>query len=184
MYKIIVVLIGTFVWSNEMAEDKVYEVADVYLGLRNQVLTLDAKTLGVDAPVFSVLMETGYPEAVATVIAVADGTSSVYFSNGGGIIGAGEYKQVHDAAIKFISVAEKNIEKMSISKDYPLPKKGFTRFYVVTSAGVYSFEALEDDLGNKRSELSNLFFQGHEFMSYIRTADEHRRAEQGTPADR
>jgi len=167
-----------------MAEDKAYEAADVYLGLRNQALTLDAKTLGVDVSVFSVLMETGYPEAVATVVAVADGASSVYFSNGGGIIGAGEYKQVHDAAVEFISIAEKNIGKMSIAKDYPLPRKGFTRFYVVTSSGVYSFEALEDDLGNEKSELSNLFFQGHEFMSYIRAADEHRRAEQGAPADR
>lgn len=167
-----------------MAEDSTYEPAEVYLGLRNQVFTLDTEILGVDAPVFSVIMETGYPEAVATVVAVADGASSVYFSNGGGIIGAGEYKQVHDAAIEFISVAEKNISKMSLVKDYPLPKKGFTRFYVVTPSGVYSFEALEDDLGNKRSELSNLFFQGHEFMSYIRAADEHRRTEQGAPADR
>lgn len=183
MYKVIVLLIAVFTGSYLMAEET-YEAAEVYLGLRDQALTLDAKTLGKDVSAFSVLMETGYPEAVATVVAVADGTSSVYFSNGGGIIGAGEYKQVHDSAIKFINVAETNIGKMTLVKDFPLPKKGFTRFYVVTPTGVYSFEALADDLGNKRSELSNLFFQGHEFMSYIRAADEHRRAEQGAPADR
>jgi hypothetical protein len=43
----------------------------------------------VDAPILALLMETGYPEAVATLVAVADGTSSLYFSNGGGFIGVG-----------------------------------------------------------------------------------------------
>ena len=68
-------------------------VADIYQGLRQQVLTLDPLSLGLDPSasnrVWGVLMETGYPEAVASLVVIADGTVSLYFSNGGGIIGVG-----------------------------------------------------------------------------------------------
>jgi hypothetical protein len=63
-------------------------VADVYVGLRQQVLRLTPDQLGnrvpTDAPILALLMETAYPEAVATLVAVADGSASLYFSNGGG----------------------------------------------------------------------------------------------------
>jgi hypothetical protein len=69
--------------------------AEVYSRLRTQVLELTPAQLGdsvsVDAPILALLMETAYPEAVATLIAVADGSSSLYFSNGGGFIGAGAH---------------------------------------------------------------------------------------------
>ena len=161
-----------------------YEQAEIYADLRKQVLSLTTDQLGKDVPVLAVLMETGYPEAVATLIAVADGASSLYFSNGGGIIGAGEYKQVHDSSLELLTKAGTYINKLSLTKVFPLPKNGFTRFYVVTSSGIYSDEVLEDDLGNERHVLSSVFFQGHELISFIRAAEEHRSAEQGATADR
>lgn len=161
-----------------------YEQAEVYSDLRKQVLSLTSEQLATDSPVLAVLMETGYPEAVVTLVSVADGSSSLYFSNGGGIIGAGEYKQVHDSSIALVKIATKNQDKFSLTKTYPLPKSGYTRFYVVTTSGVLTDEVLEDDLGNERHTLSTVFFQGHELISYIRAADEHRSAEQGAPADR
>jgi hypothetical protein len=161
-----------------------YEQAEIYADLRKQVLSLTTEQLGKDAPVLAVLMETGYPEAVATLIAVADGASSLYFSNGGGIIGAGEYKQVHDSSLSLVSKAGDYLNNLTLTKTFPLPMKGFTRFYVVTPSGIYTDEVLEDDLGNERHALSPVFFQGHELISYIRAAEEHRSAEQGAPADR
>ena len=38
--------------------------------------------------VWGVVMETGYPEAVVTLVSLGDRTTSLYFSNGGGIIQA------------------------------------------------------------------------------------------------
>jgi hypothetical protein len=60
---------------------------EVYEDLRNQALNLRKEQLGdafAEVPILAVLMETGYPEAVATLVGVVDGTSSLYFSNGGG----------------------------------------------------------------------------------------------------
>ena len=154
-----------------------YEQAEIYTGLRKQVLSFTKEQLGKDAPVLAVLMETGYPEAVATLIAVADGASSLYFSNGGGIIGAGEYKQVHDSSLALVALAGNNISKFSLTKEFPLPRKGYTRFYIITQEGIYTDEVLEDDLGNERHVLSSVFLQGHELISYIRAADEQRNVE-------
>ena len=182
--QLIKILIITIFFIGGIAMADGYDQADIYADLRNQVLSLTAEQLDAESPVLAVLMETGYPEAVATLVSVADGSSSLYFSNGGGIIGAGEYKQVHDSSIALVAMAGRNLSLLGITESNPLPKKGYTRFYVVTKSGIYSEEVLEDDLGNERHPLSPLFFQGHELISYIRAAEEHRSAEQGAPADR
>jgi hypothetical protein len=56
--------------------------------LREQALGVGAAELGLVATterahVWGVLMETGYPEAVATLVALGDGTTSLYFSRRG-----------------------------------------------------------------------------------------------------
>ena len=66
-----------------------YAPAEIYTELRSQALGATAQALGTKEQTFGVIMETGYPEAVVTLIALSDGTASLYFSNGGGVIGAG-----------------------------------------------------------------------------------------------
>jgi hypothetical protein len=74
--------------------------AEVYEGLREQVLHLTPDRLGdafAEAPILALLMEIAYPEAVATLVGVVDGTSSLYFGHGGGFIGAGTHSAVAEA---------------------------------------------------------------------------------------
>ncbi len=71
----------------------------MYAELRTQVLRLTPADLGDDAreaPVLALVMETGYPEGVATLVCVVDGSTNLYFSNGGGVIGAGERREVRE----------------------------------------------------------------------------------------
>ena len=154
-----------------------YEQTEAYQQLRNLALSLTSDQLQTDSPVLAVIMETGYPQAVATLVAVADGSSSLYFSNGGGIIGGGEYRQINDSSVALVKIAAKNQKKFFLTKTYPLPQTGYTRFYIVTDSGVFTDEVLEDDLGNEKHALSPVFFQGHELISYIMALDEHRRSE-------
>ena len=55
-----------------------YDIAEIYSDLRNQVLRLNADEAGLtgtsESTVLAALMEIGYPEGIATVVAVADGT--------------------------------------------------------------------------------------------------------------
>jgi hypothetical protein len=61
-------------------DTKQHTPAEVYEGLRQQVLRLTSDQLGdafAGAPILALLMETGYPKAVATLVGVADGVEPV-----------------------------------------------------------------------------------------------------------
>ena len=45
-------------------------------------------------------------ESVASLVSIADGTTSLYFSNGGGIIGAGQHQKVRDASARLIALVD------------------------------------------------------------------------------
>jgi acyl carrier protein len=160
-----------------------YQVAGIYTSMRGMVLNLDAGQIGElkDKPVWAVLMETGYPEAAATLVAVADGAASLYFSNGGGIIGAGEHDNVRPVSLGFVKMAEGYLAGMKKVEGFPMVTPGNTTFYVVTPQGVFTYTAKEEDLGEKRDRLSKLFYQGHELITRMRLAEEKREA--GNPPD-
>lgn len=162
-----------------------YKVADAYSVLCDMVFSTKPDSIGVklkDAnEVWGVVMETGYPEAVASLVALADGTVSLYFSNGGGIIGLGPHAGPHSAAQSFLAASQQFSKQVQPTKNYPLPKPSYTRFYLLTGNGVLTAEAKEDDLGNNRLPLSPLFYKGHELISEVRAVDQKLRAEQGAP---
>ncbi|REJ87880.1 MAG: hypothetical protein DWQ35_20810 [Planctomycetota bacterium] len=146
-----------------------YELADTYVGLREQALGLEGDAIDhvdVDkSEIIALLMETGYPEAIASLVVVADGTTSLYFSNGGGIIGAGEHEAVRDASKAFLSSGAEYRTRATRVESFPPPKRDHVRFYFVTGNAIYSTEALENDLGNDRHDFSELFFHGHAVIS-------------------
>ena len=117
-------------------------------------------------------METGYPEAVVTLVAMADGAASLYFSNGGGIIGAGEHEGPKVAARTLIAFAAHNLKGFLPTTSTPLPAPGRTRFYVLSAGGILTAEASEVDLGENRHALSPLFYSGQELITEMRRVDE------------
>ena len=156
-------------------DEEARPVAEVYSDLRRQVLGLTPEQLGdafpADAQVLAMLMETGYPEAVATLIAVADGTTSLYFSNGGGVIGAGTHATVADASQRWLDAAAGALPELSAMTDPALPSEGLTQFVAVTRDGVRGLVAPEDDLGEGRHRLSPLFHAGHDVITQIRLVE-------------
>lgn len=152
------------------------KVADVFLDLRNQVISLDPSKIGLKPdesnPIFGILMETGYKDAVVSLSAIGDGTVSLYFSNGGGIIGLGQHEKPRIACLSFLSFAKEYISHLESVTDFPLPRKGQTIFYFLTVNGTLRYEAKEDDLGNGRLPLSPLFQKAHEVITEARLVDE------------
>jgi len=164
---------------------KEYKVAEAYSGLRNMVLTTKPEAVGLKpsaSEIWGIVMETGYPEAVVSLVALADGTVSIYFSNGGGIIGLGPHPGPQKAGKAFISLAQQYSKYGKPTEKHPLPETAYTRFYFLTGRGVTTAEAKEEDLGYGRHQLSPLFHKGHDLISEIRKVDEKLRVEQGAPA--
>jgi hypothetical protein len=145
---------------------------DVYEGLRGQVLGLTPGELPDaipdDAPILALLMETRYPEAVATLVAVADGTTSLYLSTGGGVIGAGEHEAVAEASRRWLLAAEELLGALSPTPDPPLPGPGLTRFVAVTPRGLLDAEAPEAELEGGRHPLSPLYHAGDDVLTQVR----------------
>jgi hypothetical protein len=148
--------------------------AEIYAQLRRQVLDLTPDQLGdegAEAPLLAALMETGYPEAVATLVAVADGTTSLYFSNGGGMIGAGEHPLVAEANSRFLEAARSFLAHLSEVSDPTPPSTGLTQFVAVSPEGLRGAVASEDELGEGRHALSQLFYAGQDVITQMRVAE-------------
>lgn len=157
------------------------EVAEVYMGLRNQILTLEPTQVDITVNevnlVFAILMETGYEQAVVTLSVVADGTVSLYFSHGGGILGLGGHEGPKKVGLGFIAFAKDYLPYVQPTKQYPLPDNGETIFYFITTNGILTSKAKEKDFGNNKNKLSPLFHKGHEVISEARLVEEKRKME-------
>lgn len=122
--------------------------------------------------VFGILMETGYPEAVATLVVFIEGSTSLYFSSGGGIIGGGEHDSVRATHGPLFAEAELQIHAFTPATATPLPDVGRVRFYLRCFAGTLTAEADEQDLGEMRHPLSELFHAGHAVIGAVRQASD------------
>ncbi|MCA9393751.1 MAG: hypothetical protein KC900_06070 [Candidatus Omnitrophica bacterium] len=151
--------------------------------MRNQALNLEPEDIGVHPSkdlkhVYGILMEIGHPDGVVTLIVLADGTVSLYYENGGGLIGAGGEAEVHKAAEEFLKVVEGHHRHFQEAHVGKLPEDGQVLFYVLTyRRGILTGEASETKLGDKTHGLTEVFFAGHNVISELRKIEEFREAE-------
>ena len=148
--------------------------AEMSRQLREQALSLRASELGLTpnlSRVWGLLMETGYPEAVATLAVFADGTTSLYYSSGGGTLGAGDHASVATASKGLLRVADQHLDQFTPAKEHPLPQTGRVRFYVHTFDGIVTADRNEEDLGYERDSLAPVFHAGHAVIAAIREVD-------------
>ncbi len=146
-----------------------YSPAPVYCGLRDGVLRLPTERAasGFEGNI-GALMESGYKGAVATLVALLDGTTSLYLSTGGGVIGAGDHKSVTAVTTEFVNSAIASLSLMQFTESYPLPHPQHSRFYLLTTMGVWTAEGPDQDLGHNRHALSRLFHRAHAVITAIR----------------
>lgn len=151
----------------------------VYQGLRAQIFNLDPASVGLgQGPthpvVWGALMETGYPRGTASLVALADGTTSLYLSTGGGIIGGGFHQDVATATHAFLADLERHLPELRPDPGAALPAKGQVIIRALTYTGRMSAEASEDDLGHGRHQLSAVFHAAHRVITELRLIDEAR----------
>jgi hypothetical protein len=156
------------------------EPAQIYLQLRERILTLTPSEVGL-APstasphVWGVMMETGYDVGTATLLSLVDGTTSLYFSTGGGMLGSSDYAPVADASKALVAQAEKNLSQMEITNEFPLPSVGQVRFSYLTYSGICCAQAAEITLKSGDHPLSSLYKLAHETMEQLRLSAEKNR---------
>ncbi|WP_457098144.1 hypothetical protein [Lysobacter sp. P5_B9] len=105
-----------------------------------------------------------------TLVVLADGTTSLYFSNGGGIIGAGEKPDVREASRQFIGWGNRLVGSAESARSTQAPAKGSTKFFFLTFDGIRSYTAPEVELGEERDALAPLFHAGHAVIAAVHRA--------------
>lgn len=163
-----------------IAKDVAQTGGNIMQDLRAKALALKPGDIGINRSnfpkdVWGVLMETGYPDAAFSLVVLADGSTSLYFSTGGGIIGAGGHEAVRKASANFLGSANQYLSYFSPASKYPLPAAGQVAFYFLTYKGVFTYSQNEIELGEGRDKLSNLFHAGHEVISHMREVEQSRR---------
>jgi hypothetical protein len=153
--------------------------ADVYTGLRNQILALDPASIGLasdgdaDRP-WGFVMDMGMPHGCATLVCLRDGTTSLYTSSGFGIIGGGGHQAVVDANAALLDEVASKVASMPPDNDATLPSPGHVVLRALTQAGPRVHRAAEDDLGYERDPMSSIFHAAHAVITELRVIEEAR----------
>jgi hypothetical protein len=157
------------------------EAKNPYEGLRNQILQLKREKIGLAAPAkptepWAAVMDWGVTNGTATVVAISDGTASIYLSSGGGSIGGGQsHDSIRKAAQKMVSVAVEVQPQMQATDTFPLPQRGQVTFYVLTDAGVFTANAPQEELSSHHHPLSKLGDAAQEIITQYRLIQKSKR---------
>lgn len=154
-----------------------FEVADVYRSLRGRLFITDPKTLGLvpneDERFWGLVVDIGAESGVVTLVVLRDGTISLYFSNGGALIGLDQHDQLHEPAATVLRLAEDyTLEGPEAERD-SLPSDGFSRFNFLGFNGVRSVEEDDGDL-EEGHPLTPLYRAVHELIAAAVAIDEKR----------
>jgi hypothetical protein len=129
-------------------------------------MALDAVTRGlastspVHQDVVGLIADIPAKGGFVTIVGLADGTSSMYTSVGGGVIGAGTHAAVAAATEAVLVVVQRNLGLFKNRDDRELPPEGLVRLHVLTSSA------------SRRADVPEGAFWGreeHELMPVIAT---------------
>lgn len=152
------------------AESASAELRAMALAVQPAQIGLTREAFGKD--VWGVVMETGTDAGYYTLVVLGDGSTSLYLSTGGGVIGAGEHEAVRVAGAGLIAEANKHLAAAATSDGFPPPADGDTTFHLLTFDGPRSRTAPTNALGEDKDALSPLFHAAHEVIMQVRLASQ------------
>ena len=143
-----------------------------YSRLRYGALTITREQAGIptppsDNPVWAVLMEIGHPRVTETLALVSDGTSSVYMSDGDGVIGGHGYANVRKANSDFFKLVKRDWRHLQPTEAAPVPEIGHILFYARTDQGLLVSGGPQESFITGQHVLSELFQAGHEAITQL-----------------
>ena len=155
--------------------------ADVYTAMRGQVLRLSPAEAGLgptpELPrVWGLVMDTTFERGGYSFVALADGTTSLYTTTGGGTIGGGEHARVAAATRAALRVVETHLDQLPPSTGDALPPVGSVVLRALTYDGQRAVQAPENDLGEGRHPQTEIFHAAHGAIAELRMIQESRGA--------
>ena len=148
------------------------------VGARHLMLTSRADELGFadsgEQP-WGVAIDIGFDEATAaTVISLKDGTTSLYTTTGGGILGGGDHEAVATASRGLVAAAAGHVVDVVRRDDTDLPGSGNVTIWLRIGDDRFARTVPEAELMSGESPLASLYATGHEVITQLRLLDDSR----------
>lgn len=148
----------------------------VYGGMRRLVLGLKPESLGL-APtaelpnVYAAIFDVAMAHGSVTVACVVDGSTSLYTSSGGGIIGAGGHAVAVDANRHLLRSIERVLDAFEPTTDAPVPSAGRSALVACTYGGLRRIEGAEPDVYGEGFPPRAAFVAAQGVITAIREVD-------------
>jgi len=147
------------------------------VGLRQMVLTATADDLGfapdADYPVvFGVLIDVPPADQVATILALRDGTASLYTTADFEILGGQAHESVRRAGEICVKTAGGHVRSGEVVAEYPYPSGGQVFYYLLTYDGVRRLVGDEPALGQGTDPTLELFSAAQDVLTELRSVTE------------
>lgn len=112
----------------------------MYQSLRSKALGVSSEQLQIkldseDAVLALVTDWRSLPDYQVTIVATIDGAVSIYYSNGGGVIGAGEHEHIWELARRVLELANQMRDQFTPVEQVPETDEHHMRMTMVTDAG-------------------------------------------------
>jgi hypothetical protein len=124
--------------------------------------------------VYGILMDWPVGEQTATIFSSSSGAASLYTTSTFGIIGGEGHESVRIAAIDFVRGADRLFDSAIPTAEYPYPKAGQVRFYLLTFHGVRVLDTDLASIANHTSKYAELFDLGQAVLTELRLVTEKR----------
>lgn len=147
------------------------------VGMRMMALRTSAVNLGFypddDFPsVYGVLTDWNIGDVTASIVAMRDGTASLYTTSTFGIIGGHGHEEVRQAAARCVKLAESFAASGEIVTEFPYPKGNLVYLYILAYDGVRRCVGNESALEQGSDPTLPLFEAAQEVLTHLRLITE------------
>jgi hypothetical protein len=128
--------------------------------LRERALKVEARQIGLSpssGQVWGTIVDMTVENGTATVVCFLDGTTSLYTSTGGGLIGAGGHESVRKTTTAFLKLVNAHVGGLPVATDFTLPQEGRVEFFIRRDANVLVAEASLQELSSEKHPLFKVF---------------------------
>jgi hypothetical protein len=144
----------------------------MFLGLRGQFLRANPSDFGLKPTsalprVWGALVDMGLPNGVASLLSIADGTTSLYTSTGGGIVGGGFHESVRVATAKLLGLIESALGQFEPRLGFELPAAGRFAFVVRTYEVDLGTEVSLADFASGTHRLAPVFVAANDVLTAL-----------------
>lgn len=142
------------------------ELDQTYLGLRNQALKIKPYDLHLDVTsndqVYAAIVDIPINDKIATLCCVFDGTVSLYYCNGGGLLGLGQrYDTVRKSSGSLLISAGQTIPFLQYAYDVSVVRDGKAHVFLLVRDGIFqeTIDMNHIDTEEKHKKFLNFLIQ-------------------------